>query len=148
MAASFDYLKGLIIEDSMHMRSLLRSLLHALGIKQIYEAVDGTGGYIELCEKRPNFVLTDLSMKPVHGIEFTKMVRTGQDSPNPYVPIVMSWKTRTKWKRRWRSSSRSITTMHWGPHRAADDGRRSARAPHRGRSARRDQNHGRDFGTA
>lgn len=89
MAASFDYLKGLIIEDNTHMRTLLRSLLHALGIKQIYEAADGTSAYVELREKRPDFVLTDLSMKPMDGIEFTKLVRTGQDSPNPYVPIVM-----------------------------------------------------------
>jgi CheY-like chemotaxis protein len=89
MVASFDYLKGLIIEDNTHMRTLLRSLLHALGIKQVYEAADGNSAYVELREKRPDFVLTDLSMKPVDGIEFTKMVRTGKDSPNPYVPIVM-----------------------------------------------------------
>ncbi len=89
MAASFDYLKALVIEDNAHMRALLRSLLHALGIKTVLEAADGGVGYVELREKRPDFVLTDLSMKPVDGIEFTKMVRTGQDSPNPYVPIVM-----------------------------------------------------------
>ena len=40
-------------------------------------------------QNKPDFVLTDLSMKPIDGIEFTKLVRTAQDSPNPYVPIVM-----------------------------------------------------------
>jgi len=88
-ASAFDYLRVLVIEDNNHMRTLLRSLLHALGIKQVIECADGASAYVELREKKPDFVLTDLSMKPVDGIEFTSMVRTAKDSPNPYVPIVM-----------------------------------------------------------
>jgi two-component system, chemotaxis family, chemotaxis protein CheY len=88
-ATAFDYLKALVVEDNAHMRALLRSLLHALGMKQVYECTDGASAYNELRERKPDFVLTDLSMKPVDGIEFTRMVRTGQDSPNPYVPIIM-----------------------------------------------------------
>jgi len=88
-AAAFDYLKALVVEDNTHMRALLRSLLHALGMKQVYECADGATAYNELRERKPDFVLTDLSMAPVDGIEFTRMVRTGQDSPNPYVPIIM-----------------------------------------------------------
>ena len=87
--ASFDFLRALVIEDNAHMRTLLRSLMHALGIKQVIECPDGAAGYEELRLKRPDFVLTDLSMKPIDGIEFTKMVRTSKDSPNPYVPIIM-----------------------------------------------------------
>ncbi len=86
---SFDYLRALIIEDNQHMRVLLRSLMLALGIKHVFECNDGAAGYVALREKKPDFVLTDLSMKPIDGIEFTKMVRTAPDSPNPYVPIIM-----------------------------------------------------------
>ena len=46
-------------------------------------------GFVELREQKPDFVLTDLSMKPVDGIEFTRKVRLGRDSPNPYLPIIM-----------------------------------------------------------
>jgi CheY-like chemotaxis protein len=87
--ASFDHLKALVVDDNAHMRTLLRSLLQALGLSQIYEAVDGARGFAEMRERRPDFVLTDLSMSPVDGIEFTRLVRFGQDSPNPYVPIIM-----------------------------------------------------------
>jgi two-component system, chemotaxis family, chemotaxis protein CheY len=87
--AAFDYLKVLVVEDNAHMRTLLRSLLHALGMKQVYECNDGASAYKELRERKPDFVLTDLSMKPVDGIEFTRMVRNAADSPNPYVPIIM-----------------------------------------------------------
>jgi two-component system, chemotaxis family, chemotaxis protein CheY len=86
---NFDYLKALVVEDNMHMRTLLRSLLLALGMKSVYEAADGQTGFDELRSRKPDFVMTDLSMKPVDGIEFTRMVRMGQDSPNPYVPIIM-----------------------------------------------------------
>jgi CheY-like chemotaxis protein len=86
---NFDYLKALVVEDNAHMRTLLRSLLLALGMKNVYEAADGATGFEELRSRKPDFVMTDLSMKPVDGIEFTRMVRMGQDSPNPYVPIIM-----------------------------------------------------------
>lgn len=86
---SFDFLRALVIEDNNHMRTLLRSLLQALGIREVIECGDGASGYTALREKSPDFVLTDLSMKPIDGIEFTTMVRMGKDSPNPYVPIIM-----------------------------------------------------------
>lgn len=88
-APSFDYLRALVIEDNAHMRTLLRSLLQALGIRDVIECADGASGYKTLREKSPDFVLTDLSMKPIDGIEFTRMVRTAEDSPSPYVPIIM-----------------------------------------------------------
>jgi two-component system chemotaxis response regulator CheY len=87
--ATFDHLKALIVEDNVHMRTLLRSLLTALGIKQVYEAGNGADAFVILREKSPDMILTDLSMKPVDGIAFTREVRLSHDSPNPYVPIVM-----------------------------------------------------------
>ena len=84
-----EHLKALVVEDNAHMRVLLRSLLQALGIGTVFESVDGQSGFMELRERKPDFVLTDLSMKPVDGIEFTRRVRLGKDSPNPYLPIIM-----------------------------------------------------------
>ena len=87
--ATFDHLKALIVEDNVHMRTLLRSLLTALGINQVYEAGNGAEAFVILREKSPDLILTDLSMKPVDGIAFTREVRLSHDSPNPYVPIIM-----------------------------------------------------------
>jgi two-component system, chemotaxis family, chemotaxis protein CheY len=86
---SLDHLKALVVEDNAHMRTLIRSLLLALGVKTVYESIDGASGFIELRERRPDFVMTDLSMTPVDGIEFTRRIRLGEDSPNQYVPIIM-----------------------------------------------------------
>ena len=86
---SFDAVRALIVDDNRHMRALLRSLLHALGIKTIFEAPDGAIALVQLRERRPDLILADLSMKPVDGIEFTLQVRNSPDSPNPFVPIIM-----------------------------------------------------------
>lgn len=86
---AFSSLKALIVEDNNHMRTLLRSLLRALNIKSVFEAPDGNAGFNALRERRPDFILTDLSMKPIDGIEFTRLVRTAPDSPNAFVPIIM-----------------------------------------------------------
>jgi CheY-like chemotaxis protein len=88
-AGNLSRLKALVVEDNAHMRSLLKSLLRALDIREVYEATDGEEGFYELNATRPDFVLSDLSMAPVDGLAFTKRVRTAPDSPNPYIPIIM-----------------------------------------------------------
>lgn len=88
-ASAYEHLHALVVEDNVHMRALLRSLLHALGIKNISEASDGDAGLREMRNHTPDLILTDLSMIPTDGIEFTRQVRTSQASPNPYVPIIM-----------------------------------------------------------
>jgi CheY-like chemotaxis protein len=86
---SFDSVTALIVEDNRHMRSLLRALLQAFGIKSIFEASNGTEAMVQLRNRHPDLILADLAMAPVNGIEFTLQVRQAPDSPNPYVPIIM-----------------------------------------------------------
>lgn len=88
-AASYANLRALVVEDNAHMRALLRSLLHTLGIKNICEASDGDSGFAELKTHLPDLILTDLSMTPADGIMLTRKIRNSKDSPNPYVPIIM-----------------------------------------------------------
>ena len=85
----FENLKALIVEDNAHMRSLLRALLNALGIKDISEAGNGQIAIDLLRERKSDLVLTDLAMKPMDGLEFTRYVRNHDHSPNPFVPIIM-----------------------------------------------------------
>ena len=82
-------LKALVVEDNAHMRALLRSLLMALGLRDVAEAANGEEAFARLREHGADLILTDLSMTPVDGITFTRTVRSAEDSPNPYVPIIM-----------------------------------------------------------
>jgi CheY-like chemotaxis protein len=89
MSGGFEYLKALIVEDNSHMRSLLRALLNSIGITDIAEAAQGQAAIEALGLPRPRVVLTDLAMKPMDGLEFTRYVRNDQNSPNPFIPIIM-----------------------------------------------------------
>ncbi len=87
--AGFESLKALIVEDNAHMRALLRALLNSVGIKDVAEAAHGDGALRLLNERKSDLVLSDLAMKPMDGLEFTRQVRNSELSTNPFVPIIM-----------------------------------------------------------
>lgn len=86
---SLAHLKVLIVDDNAHMRILLKSLLIATGLNLVFEAENGADAFTILRVKMPDIILSDLSMQPMDGIAFTREVRRSENSPNPYVPIVM-----------------------------------------------------------
>ena len=87
--SALEHLKVLIVEDNQHMRSLLRSLLNSVGIREIAEANNGGTALTVLREKKCDLVLSDLAMKPMDGLTFSHAVRTAENSPNPFIPIIM-----------------------------------------------------------
>ncbi len=89
MAAGLESLKALVVEDNTHMRSLLRALLNALGIRDVCEAIHGQAGLDALRDRKIDLVLTDLAMSPMDGLELTRRLRNDDNSPNPFVPIIM-----------------------------------------------------------
>ena len=88
-APTFESLKVLVVEDNQHLRSLLRSLLNSLGVRDVYEAGNGGAALDVLREKKCDLILTDLAMQPMDGLEFARDVRTSDKSSNPFVPIIM-----------------------------------------------------------
>ena len=87
--SAFGVLRVLVVEDNQHMRSLLRSLLNSIGIREIHEAANGTAALEILREKTCDLVLSDLAMKPMDGIDFTRDVRQSPRSANPFLPVIM-----------------------------------------------------------
>lgn len=88
MGRSFSSVKVVIIDDNKNMRALLRTMLEAFGVTNIDEANDGNEGLLKMGESRPDFVVTDYSMKPVDGVTFAKSIRK-LNSPLAWVPIIM-----------------------------------------------------------
>jgi two-component system, chemotaxis family, chemotaxis protein CheY len=87
---TFTNLKALVVEDNAQMRALLRSLIYAVGIHDLYEAPSGKEAYLLFRDHSAiDLILTDLSMDGMDGITFTRKVRLSNDSPNPFVPIIM-----------------------------------------------------------
>ncbi len=86
---NIERLNVLIVDDNLHMRFLVRMILKSLGVREILEAEDGDAAIRTLHNFDADIVICDWNMEPVDGIELTKKIRTSDDSPNAYVPIIM-----------------------------------------------------------
>ena len=85
----FDLLKILLVDDNQHMRILLIEILRAIGVRHVFEAMDGAEALAIMRTTAIDVVFTDLSMNGLDGIDFVNLVRHSPDSPNPFAPIVM-----------------------------------------------------------
>jgi two-component system chemotaxis response regulator CheY len=79
----------LLVEDNSHMRTLLRTLLKGMGFQRILEYSDGAQALEQLGTTRPDFILTDLSMAPMDGLQFTRSVRRLPSQDLCVIPIIM-----------------------------------------------------------
>ena len=85
----YDLLKILVVDDNHYMRVLLAEILRAIGVKEIHEANDGAEGLQMMREHAIDIVMTDLSMQPLDGIDFVRLLRQSPDSPNTMAPVIM-----------------------------------------------------------
>lgn len=86
---SLSDIQVLVADDNAQMRLLVRCLLRAGGIFNVTEADTAGDAFKALGAKLFDLVIVDWKMSPVDGLAFTRMVRWREDSPNPFVPIVM-----------------------------------------------------------
>lgn len=89
MAGDFSRLKIMVVDPNQHMRMLVKGVLHALGVKDVRLASDSADAFQEWKTFPADIIITEFRMEPLDGVEFTKLVRTASDSPNPYVPVIM-----------------------------------------------------------
>ncbi len=85
----YDLLNILLVDDNHNMRLLLTEILRAIGVTRIFEAKDGAEGLKMMRDYPIDVVMTDLSMQPMDGIEFVRLLRNSPDSPNRMAPVVM-----------------------------------------------------------
>ncbi len=81
-------ISALIVDDNAHMRTIVYTLLHALGVGDIRQASDGGDARALLAEWRPDLIIVDQNMRPVNGTEFARALR--RTSENCFdTPIIM-----------------------------------------------------------
>lgn len=86
---NLEKLKILFVDDNQHMRALVKTVLRALGVKDIKEASDGDDALLKLRDYPADIVICDWAMQPLDGVDFTRRIRTEKDSPNPYVAVIL-----------------------------------------------------------
>jgi len=82
----------LIVEDNVHFRTLVRSILQALGMSKLEEARDGIEA-LEILDapdssKHIDLVILDWKMEGMDGVECVRQIRK-LDCQNSAVPIIM-----------------------------------------------------------
>ena len=65
-----------MIDDDYYMRKVIRSLLLAVGIKDVHEAANGVDGLEAIPQIVPDIVVLDWEMPSMTGSEFMRMLRS------------------------------------------------------------------------
>lgn len=84
-----DRLKVLVVDDSQHMTNVVKTILRGFEIKDFFDANNATAAFNIIRNSPVDLIITDYAMDPVNGCELTKLIRTAEDSPNHFVPIIM-----------------------------------------------------------
>ena len=85
----FNKLRFLVVDDNLHMRRILRTLLHGFGARDVTEAEDGASAFEAFTEGNPDIMFIDWAMPIFDGLELIQMIRQPGANANPFVPIIM-----------------------------------------------------------
>ncbi|HLB81399.1 MAG TPA: response regulator [Dongiaceae bacterium] len=90
--AALGILKVLVVDDQKTMRSILRRLLHEIGVNVVVEAQEGRQALDLL--GRPegqdvDLIITDLNMPGMDGLKFCNHVRRSETLRARHVPILV-----------------------------------------------------------
>ena len=83
------FVKIMVIDDSLHMRRIIKQLLLTLGCKDVCEVRNPAQALKELVNFHADIIILEWNTEPIDGFEFVKMVRTAEDSPDHFVPILI-----------------------------------------------------------
>jgi|GEM_PF-183521 len=78
----------LVVEKHSHMRTILRQVLRQFGIANVFDAADPTIGFQRYTDCFPDIVILDWG-PDFDGLGLVTKIRTGADSANPWVPVIM-----------------------------------------------------------
>ena len=81
----FDRFKILVVDDNVHMRKLVTTILQAFGVIQIYEAENSDRAWNILREANPDVVVMDWMIEGMSGIDLARKVLA--DDPQRWVVL-------------------------------------------------------------
>ena len=79
----------LVVDDNTFIRTTIRRVLKTLGSRDVKEASNGADGLKLLKDFQPDIIVVDWEMEPINGIELVKQIRSNQDTPLAFIPIIM-----------------------------------------------------------
>ncbi|CAA6603379.1 Chemotaxis protein CheYIII (modular protein) [Rhodospirillaceae bacterium LM-1] len=88
-AHTLERVNCLVADGNRHMRTLLKGVLRAFGMRNVQETGDGPSAIAELKASPFDLLITEYALDLLDGIDLTRLVRTGSDSRDPLMPIIM-----------------------------------------------------------
>ncbi|MEQ8443557.1 MAG: response regulator [Alphaproteobacteria bacterium] len=85
----FRFLRVLVVDDSKFMTRVVSQVLKALGVGHIETSNSGMDAFQVAKDFGPDVVISDWDMDGGEGPELVNMLRNAEDSPCPYVNIIM-----------------------------------------------------------
>ncbi len=79
--------KALIIDDDTTIQAILQRILKNKFDFTIYKALNGQEGLQVLAQNNPDFILLDISMPIMNGIEFLQEIR--KDEKYKTIPVII-----------------------------------------------------------
>ncbi|HOY76754.1 MAG TPA: response regulator [Hyphomonadaceae bacterium] len=89
MDRMLERLKVLVVDDNHHMINIIKTILRGFEVKDFFDASNAADAFSLIRTTPFDLIITDYAMDPINGCEFTKLIRTAEDSPNHFVPIIM-----------------------------------------------------------
>lgn len=89
MSQTFENVHVLVIDDNVGMRTILLSVIRALGFPNIKLADDGSEARQMLASVRPDLIICNLNFPASDGLDFANWLRNDAENPFTAVPIIM-----------------------------------------------------------
>lgn len=77
-----------VVDDEKIMSTFLLNALRRLGILDLYAFKDGATALREICQIKPDLVLTDVHMQPMGGLELLRALRASADPLVKNIPVI------------------------------------------------------------
>lgn len=78
-------IKVLVVEDDLKLRTFLKNVLE--DEYEVIEAEDGALGYQKILENTPDFIISDIMMPKLNGVDLLKKIRTNIETS--HVPVIL-----------------------------------------------------------
>lgn len=86
---TLESVSALILDDSAHMRGIVRVILASFGVRNIEEAADCNAAIDLVAGGDVDIAFVDFKLSGPDGLDFCRRIRFSPDSPNRYLPIIM-----------------------------------------------------------
>jgi CheY-like chemotaxis protein len=82
-------LRVLVVDDNRHFVAIMRAMLRAFGVREIFDCGDAVHALELLRHAEIDLTLVDLKLGETSGLELTRLVRSAPDSQNPRMPVIL-----------------------------------------------------------